>query len=216
MLLCSALSLDASLILELRGVLQTPNGEWKFSIHEPESGKAVWLWMNQERNGYQVTNYNPNTKTIDLLINGQSSYLALVDSDNIPLQVLFSADTLTNYNRELLKHHKQLIKYSNAATNNSTAGIAMRKEALSKAKQLKDLLITNPSVQNVNQLIGELGESIDYAALMQIDPGPIITSRNEQNTAGWGIKKDVDHEKLAEILATNPSLKAIHEIVLAE
>ncbi len=196
--------------------MQSPNGDWRFSIHEAESGQAIWLSINQQRKGYQITSYDPETSTIDISINGQSSYLTLIDSDNIPLQILFSPNQLSQYNRELLKSHKQLIKFPQSTDNTSTQYIEARKEALGKAKQLKELLITNPGTQEVNQLIGELGDSIDYAALMQINPGPVVASRNEQNTAGWGIRKDVDHQQLAVTLRGNPTLEEIHELVLAE
>lgn len=208
--------IHASVLVELRGVLHSETIGWIFSIHEPETGRATWLRMNQIRNGYYINHYDEKNLTVSIQMNKEVLRIPLNKSNDIALPIQFSPIELSTYNQRLYEHRNKLIlqQFSKSTSNQS-----IRKQKAEVAQITADLtnfLMTNPSAEALNERIGELGEKIDYAALMEIDPGPSVTSRNAQNTAGWGIKKSVDFKQLEQTLATNPSIETINELVHAQ
>ena len=206
---------QASPILELRGVLHTDSSGWIFSIHAPETGGATWLRMHQTRNGYSVKHYDPNTHTATIQYGEEEIKIRLMQKDDYALPVQFSVTQLTTYNRQLYEQRKNLI-VQKANTYNSNSTKQGQIAVIRKTNELGRLLMSNPSLDTVNEYFGELDESLDYAALMKIPSDPGVESRNAQNTAGWGIKKNVDQKKLEETLKTNPSIEAINELVAAK
>ena len=215
-LFISGLTVCASPILELRGIMKTQNSGWEFSIHEPETGRATWLRIHQIRNGYYVDNYDPATKTVSIQLEDEKIQISLLKSDDHPLQLQFSLTKLSPYNQQLFAQYKQLIITKPISPGNPTAAKEAQIEALKKKKGLSHFLMTNPSVEALNEHLGKLAYSIDYAALMKIDPGPSVQSRNAYNTAGWGIKKNVNMKTLEDTLCNNPSIEEIHDLVLAQ
>jgi len=208
-------STHASPILELRGILQTDSNGWMFSIHQPQTGTATWLRMHQTRNGYFVDHYDETTQTATVQNGEEQIEITLVQADDFAFPIQFSVNQLSAHNRNLYEQHKHLIIQS-SPTHSSNAAKKEQINRLRKITRLRNFLMSNPSLNAVNEHLGELGESVDYAALMKIPVIPGVESRNAQNTAGWGIKKNVDLKQLEESLRSNPSIEAINELVAAK
>lgn len=172
--------------------------------------------MHQERNGYYVEEYDTVTKTIHIRFNDERIQLPLMQSDGRPLELQFSPLSLTPYNQELFAYHKKLIRTQIPVSGNAAEIKDARIKAFEQREALSHLVKTNPSIEELNKHLGELGDSVDYAALMLIDPQKGVESRNKHNTAGYGIKKNVNIKELETALSSNPSIDQINNMISAQ
>lgn len=72
--------------IEFRGVARI-GGVYQFSIYNKKEQKGYWLKENAAEDGISISNYNPNSSTIIVLMNGRSERLTLATATEKPLPV---------------------------------------------------------------------------------------------------------------------------------
>ncbi|PXA04522.1 hypothetical protein DDZ13_04925 [Coraliomargarita sinensis] len=72
--------------LEFRGIVQI-DGVYQFSLYNKKDQKGYWLKANEREDGISVSNYEADSSTIVVLMNGRSERLTLMTANEKPMPV---------------------------------------------------------------------------------------------------------------------------------
>jgi len=83
--------------IEFRGIVEI-GGEYQFSLFNKKEQKSYWLKENEREDGISVNNYEEDSSTIVVLMNGRSERLTLMAATEKPLPVAQAAPTTSTRN----------------------------------------------------------------------------------------------------------------------
>lgn len=72
--------------IEFRGIIKM-GGVYQFSVTNKKDQKSYWLKENEGQAGISVSNYDPNSSSIVVLMNGRSERLTLMSASETPMPV---------------------------------------------------------------------------------------------------------------------------------
>ena len=75
--------------LEFRGVVQL-NGVYEFSLFQKSENRGYWIPENGSENGISVRDFNLDTMSITVTLNGRAEQLTLMTATDSPLPVVTS------------------------------------------------------------------------------------------------------------------------------
>jgi hypothetical protein len=101
--------------IEFRGFVKL-NGVFQFSLTNKKLQKSYWLKEGEGEAGITVSNYDPESSSIVVLVNGRSERLTMLSASDSPLPVAQSKLTSPNKNRPPVLPPQ----LRNNANNNST------------------------------------------------------------------------------------------------
>ena len=76
--------------IEFRGIIEL-GGSYRFSLHNKKENKGYWVTENEGSNGIKAMNYNPQSMSLTLSMNGTVEQLILISANESPLPVAVSA-----------------------------------------------------------------------------------------------------------------------------
>ena len=76
--------------IEFRGIIEL-GGSYRFSLHNKKENKGYWVSENEGSNGIKAINYNPQSMSLTLSMNGTIEQLTLISANESPLPVAVSA-----------------------------------------------------------------------------------------------------------------------------
>ena len=76
--------------IEFRGIIQL-GGSYRFSLFNKKENKGYWVTENEGSNGIKAMNYNPQSMSLTLSMNGTVEQLILISANESPLPVAVSA-----------------------------------------------------------------------------------------------------------------------------
>lgn len=188
-----------SSVIEIRGLLKVDD-HLRFSIRDNETGRSWWADFDTLRYGVRLLDYDISTQRVRFEWRGKEYVQGLAEADGASLGILISQTELSSYNKTLLEKSSLLIR----ETTSPKTGRSVRDQR--EVERLQTFLRTNPGVAEVHDTLPlEFGDSLDYDVFLKLDAPSIMKSRNRQNTARWGVRKDVDENAVVEALRKNPS-----------
>ena len=75
--------------IEFRGIIQL-GGSYRFSLFNKKENKGYWVSENEGSNGIKAINYNPDSMSLTLSMNGTVEQLTLISANESPLPVAVS------------------------------------------------------------------------------------------------------------------------------
>ena len=91
--------------IEFRGVIQM-EGEYRFSVFNRKEQKAYWLYENQAEDGISVREFDPDSSSVVVNLNGRAERINLATASDSPLPVTRSAPSQATSNRPALPQIK--------------------------------------------------------------------------------------------------------------
>jgi len=101
--------------IEFRGFVKL-NDVFQFSLTNKKLQKSYWLKEGEGEAGITVSNYDPESSSIVVLMNGRSERLTMLSASDSPIPVALSKPTSSNKNRPPVLPPQ----LRNNANNNST------------------------------------------------------------------------------------------------
>lgn len=192
-------------IIEMNGMV-SHGGTWQLSLRDTESGERFWLRQGQERRGIAIAHVDGHKKSAILTGGGSTLELQISDASDAIMWLRSGKVTLTRYNMILLQSHRNLIKLKQS----ESTGRLLRNNTAQQA--LEKFILTNPSVDEVANLVTALPEIYDMEAFLGI-PFEGVHGRSNQDTAGWGVVPNPDMEALKKAIQSGASIEEIDNIL---
>lgn len=190
--------------IELRGIVKF-RGQWQISLKDSETGEMFWLYPGKQRHGLTLLSVDGDKNTVKLRAGDHIHEIEIVEAE-ASLGFFPTLAVLSPYNSKLLKNHRQLVKLKES----QKTGRMLRNHTAQEA--LKKYLLTNPSAGEISNLVASLPDIYDLDKFLTIEFEG-VHGRSKQDTAGWGVSKDLDFSELQNAIRRGASAEEIDKIL---